>query len=191
MEIAVISDAISSIAYSTQSLGFSNFLLNRPHSVLSVADTSSDQQPQSPPPFNVFAASPPSTRTLTKPRIRKTRRVKRKILADDDCGGGEGNGSFAFTDGGNFSGGDGYFGSGGGGGGDGGKGWNFGGYGGSNWEEFSDNSISDPAFDFVYEILCWIAMSNCLHFAYKKVVRFVEDGFGDRGKVPMQLTTVC
>lgn len=182
MEIAVISDAISSIACSTQSLGFSNFLLNRPQNVVSLADTSSDQPSQSPPHLNVFAGSPPATRTLTKRRLRKTRRVKRKILVDDD---GEDNG-FVFSSGGNFSGGDGYFGSGGGG-----NGGNFGWYGGSNWEESSDNSISDPAFDVVYEILCWIAMSNCMHFAFKKVVRFFGHGFGDRGKVPMRLTPVC
>lgn len=182
MEISVISDAISSIAYSTQSLGFSNFLLNRPHNVLSLSDTLSDQPSQSPP-FHISAVSPPPTRTLTRRRLRKTRRVKRKIILDDD---GEENGVFVFSDGGDFNSGDGYFGRGGGG-----KGWNFGGYGGPNWEEFSDNSISDPAFDFVYEILCWIAMSNCLHFAFKKVVRFVADGFGDRGKVPMRLTPVC
>ncbi|KAK6161073.1 hypothetical protein DH2020_004454 [Rehmannia glutinosa] len=172
MEISVISDAISSIACSTQSLASSNFLLNRPHHVLSLSDTSSDQPPQSPSPFHISAVSPPPTKTLTKHRLRKTRRIKRKILIDED--GGE-NGIFVFSDGGDFHSGNGYFGSGGGG-----KGWNYGGYGGANWEGFSDNSIPDPAFDFVYEVLCWIAMSNCLHFAFKKVVRFVSDGFGDR-----------
>lgn len=103
-------------------------------------------------------------------------------MLDDD--GGD-NDFFAFSDGGDSNNGGGNFGSGGGG-----KGWN-GGYGGANWEEFSDNSISDPAFDFVFEILCLIAMSNCLHFAFKKVVRIVADGFGDRGKVPMRLTPIC
>ena len=47
-----------------------------------------------------------------------------------------------------------------------------------NWEEFSSNSPSDPAFDVVYEVISWIALSNCLHFALKKVVRIVADGFG-------------
>ena len=28
-----------------------------------------------------------------------------------------------------------------------------------NWEEFSSNSPSDPAFD-VYEVISWIALSN-------------------------------
>lgn len=88
--------------------------------------------------------------------------------------------------GGNSNNGGGYFGSGGGG-----KGWNFGGNGGANWGEYSNNSIPDPAFDVVYEVLCWIAMSNCLHFAFKKVVKFVADGLGDREKIPMRLTPVC
>ncbi|XP_073127955.1 uncharacterized protein [Henckelia pumila] len=192
MEISVISDAISSVVYSTQGLAFSNFLLNRPCNVLSPSDASSDQPPSPPPssaaPFRILAAGPPPTRTLTKPRIRRTRRVKRKsLISDYDVSGGDG--FFVFSDGGDFNNGDGYFGAGGGG-----RGWNFGGYGGANWEESSGNSISDPAFDFVYEILCWIAMSNCLHFAFKKVVRNVADGFGDpaRGKVvPMPLTPVC
>ncbi|KAH6808660.1 glycine-rich protein [Perilla frutescens var. frutescens] len=186
MEIAVLSDAISSIAYTTQSLGFSNLLLNRPYNVLSLSDVSSDQGPQSPPPFHISAASPPPTQTLTRRRLRKARRVKRKIAADD--GGDLNNGDvyFGFGDGGDINNGGGYFGRGGGG-----KGWNFGGSGGSNWGEYSDNSIPDPAFDFVYEVLCWIAMSNCLHFAFKKVGKVVADGFGDREKIPMRLTTVC
>lgn len=179
MEIAVISDAISSIAYTTQSLGFSN-LLNRPFNVLSLADASPDQASQSPPPFYIAAGSRPATRTLTRRRLRRPRRVKRKISADDD-GGDFSNGdmSFLFGDGGNNSNGGGYFGGGGGG-----RGWNFGDNGGANWGEYSnDNSIPDPAFDVVYEVLCWVAMSNCLHFAFKKVVKFVADGLGDRAKM--------
>ncbi|PIN08406.1 hypothetical protein CDL12_19007 [Handroanthus impetiginosus] len=183
MEVSVVSDAISSIAYSAQSSGFSNFLLNYPHSVLSVSDKSSDQPSQSSPSVLISASSRLSTRTLTKRRLRKTRRVKRKIGFDNEGGGDE---FFVFSVGGDVNSGGGYLGSGGGG-----KGWNFGGYGGWNWEEFSDNSISDPAFDIVYEILCWIAMSNCLHFAFKKVVRFVAEGVADRAKVQMPLTPVC
>lgn len=185
MEISVISDAISSIAYSTHSLGFSS-LLNRPYNVLSLSDTSPDQASQSPPPFYISAVSPPPTRTLTRRRLRRTRRVKRKIAADDGGDLNSGDVYFVFGDGGGINNGDGYFGRGGGG-----KGWNSGGYGGDNWEEYSNNSIPDPAFDFVYEVLCWIAMSNCLHFAFKKVVKFASDGFGDREKIPMRLTPVC
>ncbi|KAG8372923.1 hypothetical protein BUALT_Bualt12G0117500 [Buddleja alternifolia] len=174
MEISVISETISSIAYVSQGLTFSNLLLNRPHNILS------DQPPQSQPSFHVSAASPPPTRTLTKRRLRRSRRVKRKLLTGD---GGEESGYFVFGDGGGLNSGDGYFGSGGGG--------NFGGNGGANWEDYSDNSVSDPAFDFVYKVLCWIAMSNCLIFALKKVVRRFGDGFGDRQKIPMRLTAVC
>ncbi|CAA0834238.1 glycine-rich protein [Striga hermonthica] len=175
MEVVPISDAISSVAYSTQSFGLSNFL-TRPHDLLSLPDT--NQPPRSPPPFRIFAASQPPTRTLTKRRLRRIRRARRRISIDYD--GGE-NGMFVPSDGGGFSCGDGYFGGGGGGGG---KGW--------NWEGFSDNCVPDPAFDFVYGVLCWIALSNCLHFAFKKVVRLVEDGVVDQGKVPMQLApAVC
>ena len=87
---------------------------------------------------------------------------------------------------------DGPFNNGGGGGGGGGS-WNFGGFGGANWEGYSSNSYNDPAFDFVYEVLSWIVLSNCLHFAFKKVVRIVADVFGDpaREKVPMRLEPVC
>lgn len=71
----------------------------------------------------------------------------------------------------------GYFGGGGSGrGGNGGKGWNFDGNGGVNWGESSNNSFNDPAFDFVYEVLSWIALSNCLHFAFKKMVRIMGRG---------------
>jgi hypothetical protein len=43
-------------------------------------------------------------------------------------------------------------------------------------------------------VIYWIALSNCVHFAFKKVVRIVADGIGDteRGKaVSMRLATVC
>ncbi|XP_073294378.1 uncharacterized protein [Primulina huaijiensis] len=193
MEISVISDSISPVVYSTQGLAFSNFLLNRPCNVLSPSDASPDQPPSPPSssaaPFRISAVGPPPTRTLTKPRLRRTRRVKQKSLIIDYDGSG-GDELFVFSDGGGCNNGDGYF------GGDGGgrRGWNFGGDGGANWDESSGNSISDPAFDFVYEILCWIAMSNCLHFAFKKVVRNVADGIGDPARekvVPMPLTPVC
>uniref|UniRef100_K4CGA0 Uncharacterized protein n=1 Tax=Solanum lycopersicum TaxID=4081 RepID=K4CGA0_SOLLC len=60
-------------------------------------------------------------------------------------------------------------------------------------EESSSNSFSDPAFDFVYELMCWAALSNCLHFAFKKVVRIVAGGFSDTARekvVPVRLTSV-
>ncbi|PQQ21448.1 uncharacterized protein Pyn_04615 [Prunus yedoensis var. nudiflora] len=86
-----------------------------------------------------------------------------------------------------------FFNGGWGGSGGGGGGWNFDRFGGHNWDESSSSSPSDPAFDFVYEVMCWIALSNCVHFAFKRVIRIVADGLGDeeRAKVPMRLTSVC
>ncbi|KAJ0244378.1 hypothetical protein HA466_0190200 [Hirschfeldia incana] len=119
-------------------------------------------------------------------RIRKKRRTKRVPFGDDggDFGG--------FRLDGDFGGNDGPFGFGGGGGGKdggGGKGWgwNFGGGGG--WEESSSWSWSDPAMEFVYEVICWIALSNCVHFAFKRIVRIVTDG--EREKLSLTLSPVC
>ncbi|KAF3530501.1 hypothetical protein DY000_02043741 [Brassica cretica] len=81
---------------------------------------------------------------------------------------------------------DGPLGFGGGGGGDG-KGWNYGGGGG--WDESLSWSWSDPAMEFVYEVICWIALSNCVHFAFKRIVRIVTDG--EREKLSLTLSPVC
>lgn len=202
MEISVFSDAITAVA----STHTSKFLLNRHHGFTSnnVVFLSDDQQslPSSAYGFVQISAAffptdavaPPAVKTnriRTAPRrlARKTRRVRRKLLGG---GGADDGGEFGFF----FEGGDddGAFGGGNSwGGGGGGSGWNFGGFGGANWDESSSNSFSDPAFDFVYEVLSWIVFSNCLHFAFKKVVRSVADGIGDpaREKVPMRLTPVC
>lgn len=74
-------------------------------------------------------------------------------------------------------------------GGGGGKNWDFGGFGGPHWEgdgsgESSWFWRSGFAFDFVYEVIYWIALSNCVHFAFKKVVR----DFAEREKVAV---TMC
>ncbi|XP_057421537.1 uncharacterized protein LOC130715456 [Lotus japonicus] len=117
-----------------------------------------------------------SRRTL----LRRKQRTKRRLSGDDD----KGNDGFLFGDGG----GDGPF-SGGGGGG---RGWNYNRFGGgNNWEE---PSLPDPAFDFVYQVLSWIMLSNCLHFAFKRIVQIVTDGSivdSDREKVPARLAPVC
>ncbi|KAF2542032.1 hypothetical protein F2Q68_00033103 [Brassica cretica] len=81
---------------------------------------------------------------------------------------------------------DGPLGFGGGGGGDG-KGWNYGGGGG--WDESLSWSWSDPAMEFVYEVICWIALSNCVHFAFERIVRIVTDG--EREKLSLTLSPVC
>ncbi|CAA0825497.1 Unknown protein [Striga hermonthica] len=78
MEIVVISDAISFIAYPTQSFGLSNFL-TQPHD-LSLPDT--NHPPRSSMPFRIFPTSHHPTRTLTKRRLRKIHCVRRRISVD-------------------------------------------------------------------------------------------------------------
>ncbi|CAM8965069.1 unnamed protein product [Rhodiola kirilowii] len=133
---------------------------------------------------------PRSNRTATRLMMRKKRRLRRRSM-EGGGGGGKDDGFFG-QDGGDCSGG-GYFG-GGGGGGNGGGGWNFGGFGGGHsWDESSYSSASDPASDFVYEVICWIALSNCVHFAFKKVVRGIGDLIVEHGreKVSMRLGSIC
>ncbi|CAH8353286.1 unnamed protein product [Eruca vesicaria subsp. sativa] len=107
-------------------------------------------------------------------RIRKKRRMKHVSFGED---GGD-FGCFLLEGGGN----DGLFGGGGGG-----KGWNYGcGGGGGNWDESLYWSWSDPAMEFVYEVICWIALSNCVHFAFKRIVRILK-----REKLNLTLSPVC
>ncbi|RAL38549.1 hypothetical protein DM860_002527 [Cuscuta australis] len=215
MEISLFSDTMTTVS-STHSVVFSKSLLNRHHSFTSnhLISLSDDQQsPLSSTsifvqisaavcPTDVVAPPPVgSNRIKAAPRrlARKARRVRRKLAGgggggefEHVFGGGDGGGSFGGGDGGgSFGGGNSWGGSGGGGGG--GMGWNFNGFGGSNWgEEPSFNSSSDPAFDFVYKVLSWIMFSNCLHFAFTKVIKtVVTDGDPAREKVPVTLTDVC
>ncbi|XP_020689139.1 uncharacterized protein LOC110104397 [Dendrobium catenatum] len=113
-------------------------------------------------PFRPPAAVP---RTL----VRRMRRIRRRSATED--GGEDG-----FFDGGDGD--DGPFGGGSGSG----KGWGSWRPGGSEWEEPDRrpwlSSSADPAFDVVYEVLCWIALSNCAHFAFKKMSRLLAE----RGK---------
>ncbi|KAK3421489.1 hypothetical protein EUGRSUZ_G02132, partial [Eucalyptus grandis] len=123
----------------------------------------------------------------------RKRRSKRRLLSGDcpDEGGDVGDSGFYGGD--PFGGGFGPSGGGGGGGGDGG-GWNF---RGPNWEDDSSSRFgpgSGVALDFVCEVMCWIALSNCVHFAFKKMLRSLAvEGVGDaaREKVPIRLTTMC
>ncbi|XP_040993523.1 uncharacterized protein LOC121240120 [Juglans microcarpa x Juglans regia] len=137
--------------------------------------------------FAVGALAPPTvrshySRTGARTFLRKKCRTRRRSFSGEDSEDGEDDGFFG-------DGGDGPFGGGGGGGG---RGWNFDGFGGLNWDG-SPSPPSDPAFDFVYEVICWIALSNCVHFAFKRIVQILADGIGDaeREKVPMRLTSVC
>ncbi|KAL6970260.1 hypothetical protein U1Q18_029961 [Sarracenia purpurea var. burkii] len=179
-----------------QGLGFANFVLPphdfMSHNHLSLLDSSSENPSSagslqiSAVIFPVDAVAPPpvkSNRLKTVPRtlVRKRRRTRRRSLTGGGSEEGEDGGFFA--DAGD---GEGPFGG-------GGKGWNFNRFGWSNWDESPSNSTPDPAFDFVYEMICWIALSNCLHFAFKKVVRIVADGVSDpaREKIPLRFTPIC
>ena len=189
MDVSLIADTL--IIATQQTLGSANsFLLHR-QNCINLADQSSQICV-----VVVDALAPPPVKSKTSRRtlLRKRRRTRRRSQTDGDSGGfGE---EYGF-----FCGGDGLFGGGGGGDGGGfgggGRGWNFDKFGGHDWDEpswwFSSRS-SGFAYGFVYEVIYWIALSNCVHFAFKKVVRIVADGIGDteRGKaVPMRLATVC
>ncbi|KAE8660163.1 Ribosomal protein L19e family protein isoform 1 [Hibiscus syriacus] len=208
MDLSLICDTLT-IATSN-GVGFANFILDRHHQFaangcfsissdftsdnLGILQVTAGMVP-------VDAVSPPPTKpnsykTLPRTLLRRKRRTKRKLISGDDSDDGDVHGFFFSSDGS-----DGYgpFGGGGVGGGGGsswgGSGWNFGEFGGQNWDESSSSSPwTVNAMDFMYEVICWIALSNCVHFAFKKVVRIVANGIGEageRGKVPMRLVSVC
>uniref|UniRef100_A0A7N0UIM1 Glycine-rich protein n=1 Tax=Kalanchoe fedtschenkoi TaxID=63787 RepID=A0A7N0UIM1_KALFE len=170
---------------------------------LSLADCSTDHQVSGSGALQISAlildavAPPPvrtkPNRTTTRLMTRKKKRLRRRSMAGGGGGGGGGKDDDGFfgMDGGGGGGGGGFFG--GGGGGDGGSGgWNYGGFGGNSWGD-SSSAASDPASDFVYEVICWIALSNCVHFAFKRVVRGIGDLVAEKGreKLPMRLGSVC
>lgn len=188
MDISLIADTVARAT--AQGLGFA---IRRHYftfgSQISIPDSSSEQ-------FTSFAgvlqisavifhvdalARPPtksySYKTLPRALLRKKQRTKRKSFrgGDSEDGGEEEAG---------FFGGDGPFFGGIGGGEGGGRGWNFDRFGGHSWD---DPSSSDPAFDFVYEVISWIALSNCVHFAFKKVSRIVTAGLGDADREKVTL----
>ncbi|CAL0309278.1 unnamed protein product [Lupinus luteus] len=125
-------------------------------------------------------AAPPVKSTARKmhrrSNLRRKRRIKRKLSGDEF-----GNEGFFGVGG---DGGGGFGGSGGGGGG-----WNFNNFGGGgDWDE-SSSPVPDPAFDFVYQVLSWIMLSNCLHFAFKRILQIILDA--DREKLPRRLAPIC
>lgn len=159
MEIAIITDTVTTPIESNHNhnnLGFTNSLNFTLRSQIL--------------PIDAVAPPPVKPTTIPKTRTRKRSRVKRKMKTDG-FGAGEGG-----EDGGGFFG----DGDGGGGGGSFGSGGS-GGFGGFNWDE-SKPGPADPAFDFVYAALSWFVLSNCLHFAFKRVVRIVVDGAADPGE---------
>ncbi|KAK7264664.1 hypothetical protein RJT34_32274 [Clitoria ternatea] len=162
----------------------------------SLADSCADQISAMIQTYDAVAPPPVKPTTYRKPRrtlLRNKRRTRRRLFGDSNSGDA-GNEGFFFGDGGDgpFVGGGG--GGGGGFGGGGGSGWNSNRFGdGNNWEEPS-SSLPDPAFDFVYQVLSWIMLSNCLHFAFKKILRIVAAGAivdSDREKVPTRLAPIC
>ncbi|KAJ8493243.1 hypothetical protein OPV22_014964 [Ensete ventricosum] len=173
MEIsAVMSDAFFS-AVATQGLGLSAKLL-LPRCSLSLSAVDSGAPPA------VVRSDPFRPAAAPRAFVRRTRRrTRRRSLTE---GGGEDDGFSGDGDGD-----DGPFGGGGDAGCGGGKGWNSGDQG-PGWGGSSPSS-SDPAFDFIYEVMCWIALSNCAHFAFKKMGRLLAT----RGKVfPLRLLpSVC
>ncbi|KAE8736028.1 Ribosomal protein L19e family protein isoform 1 [Hibiscus syriacus] len=204
MDISLICDTLT--VATSNVVGFANLILDPHHQFaanvcLSLSsDYSSDnlgilQVTAGMVPFDAVApppTKPNSYKTLPRTLLRRKRRTKRMLFGGEDSNDGDVHGFFFSSDGS-----DGYgpFGGGGGGSNWGGSGWNFGEFGGQNWD---DSSLSSPwtvnAMDFMYEVIFWIALSNCVHFAFKKVVRIVANGIGEAGereKVPMRLISVC
>lgn len=180
MNISLIADTATIAAQQTLCSG--NSLLLHRQNRMNLADQSSQICAVI---VDVLASPPVKSKTSRRTILRKRRRTRSRSKTYGDAGDwGE---EYGF-----FGGGGGWGGFGGGG-----RGWNFDKFGGHDWDEssgwFSSRS-SDFAYGFVYEVIYWIALSNCVHFAFKKVVRLVADGIGDteRGKVvPLRLGTIC
>ncbi|XP_076920664.1 uncharacterized protein LOC143581867 [Bidens hawaiensis] len=172
MDASLISDNVTTLNRKHNhnlGLGLANSTTRRHNFTLS----SPDQHRRTPEirsqtlPIDAVAPPPVKPTTIPKSHTTKRSRVKRRRKLDG-----------AGADDGGFFGGDGPFGGGGGGNNGNGDG---GGFNEFNWGE-SAPSPSDPAFDFVYELLTWFVLSNCLLFAFKRVVRIVVDGSGDPGE---------
>ncbi|KAH7301321.1 hypothetical protein KP509_23G020000 [Ceratopteris richardii] len=120
------------------------------------------------------AVAPPSVRVRNyrvAPRTLayKARRTKRKLHR----GGGDGDDDGPEWDEGGFGG------SGGWGGSDGGRDGN--GNWGSDWHEdgWWWEDASEAAFSFIYELACWVSLTQCSQFALKKVIDAVHSGVND------------
>ncbi|EEF45586.1 uncharacterized protein LOC8278776 [Ricinus communis] len=181
MDISLIADPIT-LATQQQGLGFAISLLHRQNISNTNLQTSAVIFDAIAPPPVKFS----SRKTIRRSLLRKKRRIRRRSYSGGESeDGGE---DFGFLGGD----GDGPFGGGGGGGNwsGGGRGWNFDKFGGHNWDESSSwSSSSKFAYGFVYEVIYWIALSNCLHFAFEKVARIMADS--ERAKGPMRLASVC
>lgn len=119
----------------------------------------------------VGTLAPPTVQT--RKNLRRKRRTKRQRFSGDDSVNGDNFWYYVEPGGGDGSNGGGIGFDGGSGGG---SNWNSGGgFGGQNW----DDSSSSPswrkrfAFDFFYEVVYWIAVSKCVHFAIMKAWRAI------------------
>ncbi|KAF8038281.1 hypothetical protein BT93_B0972 [Corymbia citriodora subsp. variegata] len=194
MDVSAVADVLT-VTAGAESLGLARLLLlRRSAGLISLPDSSgagpspcSSAASMNP----VDAVAPPPVkpdpyRTLTRALLRRSRRTRRRLRRS---AGGHGVGDDGALDGV----GDGPFGGGGGGGG---QGWNFDGFGGQSWDDSSRQPRwgSGFAFDFIYEVIYWIALSKCVHFAFKRVARIVAaTTIGDvqREKVPVRLRAMC
>eukprot|EP00250_Pteridium_aquilinum_P006418 c16354_g1_i1 orf=422-1210(+) len=126
------------------------------------------------------AVAPPSVRVGTyrvAPRMLayKARRTKRR----SHRGGGDGDEDGPEWDEGGFGGSGGWSGSDDGRGGDD--------YWGTSWngEGWWWEDASDAAFSFIYEVACWVSLTQCLQFVLKKLLDMMHSGVdesaGDAG----------
>ncbi|KAI6684131.1 hypothetical protein NL676_030044 [Syzygium grande] len=206
MDVAVVADALAVMANPESPAIAKLLLLRRSGIFISLSDLSGTAA--SPLHVSVLmnavdAVVPPPVRsdphrTFARAVLRRSRRAKRRPRRSAG-GSGEGDGGALDGDGvgdGPFGGGFGFSGGGSGGGG-GGQGWNFDGFGGQSWDDSQRRPPwgSGFALDFIYEVIHWIALSKCIHFAFKRVARIAaESMIGDaqrRVKAPARLTAVC
>ncbi|KAI3421544.1 uncharacterized protein J3R85_012157 [Psidium guajava] len=203
MDVSVVADALT-VTANAESVGFAKLLLLRQSaSFISISDPSGAGPfpGSSASPLHVFAlmnpvdvVSPPPVKSDPyRILLRRGRRAKRRLLLSSGGPGEEDDGAL-YGDG-PFGGG---FGFNGGGGGGGGRGWNFDRFGGQSWDDSSRGPrwVSGFALDFIYEVIYWIALSKCMHFAFKRVARIAaETMIGDvqvqREKAPVRLTAMC
>ncbi|KAK9677929.1 hypothetical protein RND81_11G176600 [Saponaria officinalis] len=126
-------------------------------------------------PINTVASPPVKSRHITsrRPLLKRRRRTRRRsppssgddipfLGGADDGGIAGGGGIWNFGGGGNWSDGDWFS---------------------SNDNDNNNNNPDDPAFDFVFEVVCWIVFSNCVHFAFTKVFKLVSE---ERAKVTLR-----
>ncbi|KAK4775795.1 hypothetical protein SAY87_023756 [Trapa incisa] len=187
MDILLMADSLTSAA--AHGLGVANLLLRPAVPSVCISDPSPDQPPPATSPLQISAAAFPavqssSCKTLPRRIRQKRRRTRRISLSGDDSDIGTFYGDDSAGGDGPYDGGSGFYGGGGGG-------WNFGGYGSDDSSSRSQPG-SSFAFDFIYEVVYWIAFASCTHFAFKKAVRIAADVISDAGRerVPIRLTAM-